>query len=92
MCGSYADMHAGRVSEALLDFSGGVHMHFDLKSAPADLWRMMYHASQAHALMGCETRGVSSNYMLGQWVISFVGLCGISKNIMSILTKIFKYY
>lgn len=56
-------MHAGRVSEALLDFTGGVHMHFELKSAPADLWEMMYRANQAHALMGCETAGVSTDFI-----------------------------
>lgn len=72
VCGSYADMHAGRVSEALLDFTGGVHMHFDLKSAPADLWNMMYRASQANALMGCETAGVSNDHVLGQWEILYV--------------------
>ncbi|XP_065144726.1 calpain-1 catalytic subunit [Paramisgurnus dabryanus] len=55
VCGSYADMHAGRVCEALLDFSGGVHMHYELNSAPPDLWEMMHRANQANALMGCET-------------------------------------
>ncbi|XP_057199028.1 calpain-1 catalytic subunit [Triplophysa rosa] len=69
VCGSYADMHAGRVSEALLDFSGGVHMHFDLKSAPADLWKMMYRASQAHALMGCETAGGGRESLLPNGIV-----------------------
>ncbi|TRY86939.1 hypothetical protein DNTS_002869 [Danionella cerebrum] len=55
VCGSYADMHTGRVSEALLDFTGGVHMHYDLKTAPADLWEIMQRASQSEVLMGCES-------------------------------------
>ncbi|RXN11317.1 calpain-1 catalytic subunit-like protein [Labeo rohita] len=55
VCGSYADMHSGRVSEALLDFTGGVHMHYELKTAPADLWEIMYRAYQSEVLMGCET-------------------------------------
>ncbi|ROL51916.1 Calpain-8 [Anabarilius grahami] len=55
LCGSYADMHAGRVSEALMDFTGGVHIHYDLKTAPTDLWEIMYRAFQSEVLMGCET-------------------------------------
>ncbi|XP_058605564.1 calpain-1 catalytic subunit-like [Onychostoma macrolepis] len=55
VCGSYADMHNGRVSEALLDFTGGVHMHYELKTAPSDLWEIMYRAYQSEVIMGCET-------------------------------------
>ncbi|XP_016310487.1 calpain-1 catalytic subunit-like [Sinocyclocheilus anshuiensis] len=55
VCGSYADMHSGRVSEALLDFTGGVHMHYELKTAPTDLWEIMHRAYQSEVLMGCET-------------------------------------
>lgn len=55
VCGSYADMHTGRVSEALLDFTGGVHMHYELKTAPSDLWEIMCRAHQSEVLMGCET-------------------------------------
>ncbi|XP_048047709.1 calpain-1 catalytic subunit [Megalobrama amblycephala] len=55
VCGSYADMHTGRVSEALMDFTGGVHMHYEMKTAPTDLWEIMYRAFQSEVLMGCET-------------------------------------
>ncbi|KAG1935840.1 calpain-1 catalytic subunit [Pimephales promelas] len=55
VCGSYADMHCGRVSEALIDFTGGVHMHYELKRAPSNLWEIMYRAFQSEVLMGCET-------------------------------------
>ncbi|XP_016099416.1 calpain-1 catalytic subunit-like isoform X2 [Sinocyclocheilus grahami] len=55
VCGSYSDMHTGRVSEALLDFTGGVHMHYELKTAPTDLWEIIYRAYQSEVLMGCET-------------------------------------
>jgi len=48
-------MHCGRVSEALIDFTGGVHMHYELKRAPTDLWEIMYRAFQSEVLMGCET-------------------------------------
>ena len=60
VCGSYADMHSGCVSEALMDFTGGVHMHYELKTAPTDLWEIMYRAFQSEVLMGCATpAGVS---------------------------------
>lgn len=55
VCGSYADMHAGLVSEALMDFTGGVHLHFELKTAGTNLWELMDRAEKAKALMGCGT-------------------------------------
>ncbi|XP_063040697.1 calpain-1 catalytic subunit-like [Engraulis encrasicolus] len=55
VCGSYADMNAGSVSEALVDFTGGVHMTFDLKEAPANLWDLMFRAAKSRSLMGCGT-------------------------------------
>uniref|UniRef100_A0A672NJP2 Calpain-1 catalytic subunit-like n=1 Tax=Sinocyclocheilus grahami TaxID=75366 RepID=A0A672NJP2_SINGR len=55
VCGSYADMHAGSVSEALLDFTGGVHVYFKLKKTSTDLWSLMDRAAKAKALMGCST-------------------------------------
>jgi len=48
-------MHFGQVSEALMDFTGGVHMHYELKTAPTDLWEIMYRAFQSEVLMGCAT-------------------------------------
>lgn len=60
MCGSYADTHAGLVSEALKDFTGGVHLRFELKTAPSNLWELMDRAAKAKALIGCGTpQGVS---------------------------------
>lgn len=60
MCGSYADTHAGLVSEALMDFIGGVHLNFHLKTAGSNLWELMDRAAKAKALMGCGTpQGVS---------------------------------
>ncbi|XP_052001093.1 calpain-1 catalytic subunit-like isoform X2 [Xyrauchen texanus] len=55
VCGSYADMNAGYVSEALMDFTGGVHVYYELKTAPADLWNLMDRAVNTKALMGCGT-------------------------------------
>ncbi|XP_052437301.1 calpain-1 catalytic subunit isoform X2 [Carassius gibelio] len=56
VCGSYADMHAGRVSEALLDFTGGVHICLELQKPVIDLWSLMERAGKSKALMACGTR------------------------------------
>ncbi|CAM4643781.1 unnamed protein product [Leuciscus chuanchicus] len=55
VCGSYADMHAGLVSEALLDFTGGIHVHFETAKTSVDLWSLMNRAAKAKALMACST-------------------------------------
>ncbi|KAL2099318.1 hypothetical protein ACEWY4_005798 [Coilia grayii] len=55
VCGSYADMNAGTVAEALVDFTGGVHMCFNLKEPPAQLWDLMFRAAKSRSLMGCGT-------------------------------------
>ncbi|KAL1258144.1 hypothetical protein QQF64_011388 [Cirrhinus molitorella] len=56
VCGSYADMHAGQVSEALLDFTGGVHVNFELEKPAIDLWSLMDRAAKTNALMACGSR------------------------------------
>ncbi|XP_068436937.1 calpain-1 catalytic subunit-like [Clinocottus analis] len=55
VCGSYSDMNAGTPAEALVDFTGGVHICIDLKEPPKDLWEMMCRAGQSKSLMGCGT-------------------------------------
>ncbi|XP_031436656.1 calpain-1 catalytic subunit-like isoform X2 [Clupea harengus] len=55
VCGSYADMNAGSVSEALMDLSGGIHMTFKLDEAPPDLWDIMDRAAKSASLMACGT-------------------------------------
>lgn len=60
VCGSYTDMNAGTPAEALVDFTGGVHIYIDLSKPPTDLWEMMCRAGQSKSLMGCGTpQGVS---------------------------------
>ncbi|XP_049336034.1 calpain-1 catalytic subunit [Astyanax mexicanus] len=56
VCGSYADMGGGFVSEALADFTGGVHMTLfpEYEELP-EMWRLMYGASQYSSIMGCGT-------------------------------------
>ena len=62
VCGSYSDMNAGTPAEALVDFTGGVHMCIDLTESPPTLWELMGRAGQSKSLMGCGTpQGVSMN-------------------------------
>ncbi|XP_033489466.2 calpain-9-like [Epinephelus lanceolatus] len=55
VCGSYSDMNAGTPSEALSDFTGGVHMCINLAEPPQNLWELMFRAGKSTALMGCGT-------------------------------------
>ncbi|XP_059209524.1 calpain-1 catalytic subunit-like [Centropristis striata] len=54
VCGSYADMNAGTPVEAMMDFTGGVHMRIKLEPT-AKLWDLMNRAGQCTSLMGCST-------------------------------------
>ncbi|XP_066450894.1 calpain-14-like, partial [Eleutherodactylus coqui] len=56
LCGSYEDLQIGQVSEALVDFTGGVNMTIRLRQAPPDLWQIMLRAAYSGCLMGCQTR------------------------------------
>ncbi|XP_077395624.1 calpain-1 catalytic subunit [Festucalex cinctus] len=55
VCGSYSDMSSGTPNEALVDFTGGVHICIDLSDPPQDLWELMCRAGQSMSLMGCGT-------------------------------------
>ncbi|XP_029981852.1 calpain-1 catalytic subunit-like [Sphaeramia orbicularis] len=55
VCGSYSDMNAGTPAEALVDFTGGVHMCVNLSHPPPNLWDLMLRAGQSKSLMGCGT-------------------------------------
>ncbi|KAM8915941.1 calpain-1 catalytic subunit-like isoform 1-T2 [Spinachia spinachia] len=55
VCGSYSDMNSGTPAEALVDFTGGVHMSIELQDPPRDLWDLMFRAGQSKCLMGCGT-------------------------------------
>ncbi|XP_015204861.2 calpain-9-like isoform X1 [Lepisosteus oculatus] len=61
VCGSYADMSSGSVSEALMDFTGGVHVRFNLKEAQPDLWETIERAAKVNSLMGCGTPPVKTS-------------------------------
>ncbi|KAL2305891.1 hypothetical protein Nmel_003784 [Mimus melanotis] len=53
--GSYEDLQIGQVSEALVDFTGGVNTRIKLAEAPPDLWAIMTRATYSRSLMGCQT-------------------------------------
>lgn len=62
VCGSYSDMNAGTPAEALVDFTGGVHICIQLSDPPSNLWELMLRAGQTKSLMGCGTpQGVGTN-------------------------------
>ncbi|XP_038584747.1 calpain-1 catalytic subunit-like [Micropterus salmoides] len=55
VCGSYSDMSTGTPSEAMVDFTGGVHMCIKLSDPPPNLWDLMFRAGQYKSLIGCGT-------------------------------------
>ncbi|XP_061482103.1 calpain-14 [Rhineura floridana] len=56
LCGSYEDLQIGQVSEALVDFTGGVILTIKLAEAPPDLWDILTRATYSGSLMGCQTQ------------------------------------
>ncbi|OCT77519.1 calpain-13 [Xenopus laevis] len=55
--GSYQNLHWGYLSEALVDFSGGVQVEFDLMKPPQDLRDIVIEAAKTGSLLGCTTPG-----------------------------------
>ncbi|KAL4623953.1 calpain-9-like [Arapaima gigas] len=55
VCGSYSDLAMGYLSEAMLDFTGGVYVGFNLRNASPDLWDVISRAVKHVSLLGCLT-------------------------------------
>ncbi|KAJ1157910.1 hypothetical protein NDU88_010607 [Pleurodeles waltl] len=55
--GSYQHLHWGFISEALVDFTGGVHVQFNLQEPASDLKDIVLAAAKNGALAGCTTPG-----------------------------------
>uniref|UniRef100_A0A8D0S962 Calpain 14 n=1 Tax=Sus scrofa TaxID=9823 RepID=A0A8D0S962_PIG len=55
LSGSYEDLQRGQVSEALVDFTGGVTMTINLVEAPCNLWDILTRATYSRTLIGCQT-------------------------------------
>lgn len=78
--GSYEDLQIGQVSEALVDFTGGVNTRIKLAEAPPDLWDILTRATYSRSLMGCQTHlgvrhGVTSNGFTAKSLSRPVALC-----------------
>ena len=67
-------MNAGTCAEALVDFTGGVHISIELPDPPQNLWELMSRAGQSKSLMGCGTpQGVTTNLLFAQSVLKVFG-------------------
>lgn len=65
LCGSYEDLQRGQVSEAFLDFTGGVTVTIKLAEAPGNLWDILTRANYGRTLIGCQTHsGVRPGWAL----------------------------
>ncbi|RMC12314.1 hypothetical protein DUI87_09827 [Hirundo rustica rustica] len=53
--GSYQNLNGGYLSDALVDFTGGVQVQFPLKDPPPDLEEILKAADKSRCLMGCST-------------------------------------
>lgn len=81
--GSYEDLQFGQVSEALVDFTGGVNIRIKLAAAPPDLWDILTRATYSRSLMGCQTHlgvrlGVTSKGFTAKSLSRPVLLCSAS--------------
>ncbi|XP_044306256.1 calpain-14 [Varanus komodoensis] len=78
LCGSYEDLQIGQVSEALVDFTGGVNMTIKLAEAPSNLWDILTKATYSRSLMGCQThagpRRVLENGLVAGHAYTVTGL------------------
>ncbi|XP_064504100.1 calpain-13 isoform X3 [Pseudopipra pipra] len=55
--GSYQNLNGGYLSDALVDFTGGIQVQFSLKDPPPDLEEILKAADKSRCLMGCSTPG-----------------------------------
>ncbi|KFW77039.1 Calpain-13, partial [Manacus vitellinus] len=58
--GSYQNLNGGYLSDALVDFTGGIQVQFSLKDPPPDLEEILKAADKSRCLMGCSTPGQAS--------------------------------
>ncbi|XP_062427280.1 calpain-13 [Rhea pennata] len=67
--GSYQNLHGGYISDALVDFTGGVQIQFSLKDPPSDLEEILKAADRSQCLMGCSTSGQLRNIELRNGIV-----------------------
>lgn len=72
LSGSYEDLQRGQVSEALVDFTGGVTMTIKPAEAPGNLWDILTWATYSRTLIGCQTHsGVRVGCVLAECPLLF---------------------
>ncbi|XP_017329034.1 calpain-1 catalytic subunit isoform X3 [Ictalurus punctatus] len=71
VCGSYADLHGGFISEALCDFTGGVYLTLRLKANHPEHWALLHRAAQYKSSMGCGSHpgATSANTELANGIV-----------------------
>ncbi|XP_047602022.1 calpain-14 isoform X1 [Lutra lutra] len=78
LSGSYEDLQRGQVSEALVDFTGGVTMTFNPAEAPGNLWDILTRATYNRTLIGCQTHSgmerVLENGLVGGHAYTLTGI------------------
>ncbi|XP_054584495.1 calpain-14 [Eptesicus fuscus] len=78
LCGSYEDLQRGQVSDALLDFTGGVTVTIKLAEAPGNLWDILTRATYGRTLIGCQTHSgnerVLENGLVDGHAYTFIGI------------------
>ncbi|KAJ7988665.1 hypothetical protein DPEC_G00311570 [Dallia pectoralis] len=55
VCGSYTAIHLGAISEAMMDFTGGVHITLRPKEDPSKCRDLLLKATKSQSLIGCST-------------------------------------
>ncbi|XP_074065762.1 calpain-14 isoform X2 [Macrotis lagotis] len=63
LSGSYEDLQIGHVSEAFLDFTGGVTTTIQLAKSPPDLWDILTSVASKKSLIGCQTHSGKEKVM-----------------------------
>ncbi|KAJ6666873.1 hypothetical protein lerEdw1_018875 [Lerista edwardsae] len=58
--GSYDELHWGYISEAFVNFTGGIQKRFVLQKPPDNLFEIMKAAANSNCLMACDTPGGES--------------------------------
>uniref|UniRef100_A0ABI7WSU6 Calpain 14 n=1 Tax=Felis catus TaxID=9685 RepID=A0ABI7WSU6_FELCA len=78
LSGSYEDLQRGQVSEALVDFTGGVTMTIKPAEAPGNLWDILTWATYSRTLIGCQTHSgkerVLENGLVGGHAYTLTGI------------------
>uniref|UniRef100_A0A8C4LSN3 Calpain 14 n=1 Tax=Equus asinus TaxID=9793 RepID=A0A8C4LSN3_EQUAS len=78
LSGSYEDLQLGQVSEALVDFTGGVTVTINLAEVPGNLWDILTRATYSRTLIGCQTHSgkerVLENGLVGGHAYTLTGI------------------